>query len=101
MITFLKKYKIIIFLAGLVFILGFIKIYTVYQTKNEEIVNEKIINEDKNNINEGEFLIKEKLGEEKWNEYKGIKTEEEFGVFWDNLTEEQRSVLTEEEPLGE
>lgn len=101
MIDFLKKYKIIIFLSVLVFILGFIKIYIKYQPKNEENVVEKIINEEENNINENQFLIKEKLGEEKWNEYKKIKTEEEFGVFWENLTEEQQIILTEEEPLEE
>jgi hypothetical protein len=101
MIDFLKKYKIIIFLMVLVFILGFLKIYYNNQTKKEEIIKEKDTEVEEKEINEEIFLVKEKLGEKKWNEYIKIETEEEFTVFWETLNEEQKEILTQEEIIEE
>ena len=101
MITFLKKYKIIIFLMFLVFVLGFFKIYYNNQIKKEEIIKEKDTEMEEKETNEEYFLIKEKLGEEKWNQYNKLKTEEEFVVFFETLNEEQKEILTQEEIIEE
>ncbi|MDD4937902.1 MAG: hypothetical protein PHX34_02680 [Candidatus Shapirobacteria bacterium] len=101
---FLKKYKLIIFLVMLIFVLGFVKVYFGNKTDNisSEIntIEQKQINNKENDSNEKEPTPTEVeiLSKEILKQYGQIKTEEEVDNFLKTLTDDQIKLLPEIDP---
>jgi hypothetical protein len=109
-IDFLKKYKLIIFLATLVFILAFIKIYFKDETTNNSGTSIKTINisptstptvKEISSATSEDRLNLEKLSTETLQKYKEVKTEEQFVAFYNELSPQEQEVFTTEESPNE
>lgn len=117
---FIGKYKIIIFLVVMIFILAFIKNYfgnkieennskTTVNVSNNSETSEIVNNTNNNNtetLNEEitpkvEKPVSENEVEELIKTYDSLETEEEQDAFLNNLSDEQQDALLAEEPTEE
>ncbi|MFA5532089.1 MAG: hypothetical protein WDA13_00630 [Candidatus Shapirobacteria bacterium] len=96
---FLKKYKLIIFLVAVIFILAFFKGYFKNDsTTTTSIETTKQVSPTGKNTTGNTSLI---LNEELIEKYESLGTDEEKNTFWETLSEEQQTYLSGEEATEE
>lgn len=96
---FLKRYKLIIFLVAVIFILAFFKGYFKNDsTTTTSIETTKQVSPTGKDTTGNTSLI---LNEELIEKYENLETDEEKNIFWETLSEEQQTYLSGEEATEE
>lgn len=95
----IKQYRLIILLVAIIFILAFIKLSV---GDNEILTTIPTPTSIPTQINQqNNYSTNQNIKEELSNTYKNLDTDKEKNDFWNKLSEEEQTYLSEEEPTEE